>query len=360
MFRVGWAGRYHPLTYHPDATDKTTAEAVEVASGAVVTGVDIIVGRASKSFTATGRIVDADTGRPIAGINYAYGPLSKDGKRIEGYGMSNAKTDSDGRFRLEGLMPGKYAAFLVKLVPSEFYGDPVAFEIADQDLNGLEIKARRGASISGIVSVDGVDDPALTAQIPQIRLFASSAGPDYLTVPSLGAMAIGADGSFHLTGLGPGKVRMVISPYRSPRGFSLLRVERDGVEQPDGIELTAGAQISGVRVVVAYGTGVIRGELRVEGGVLPPGIKFYATALRRPEDARANTAMVDTRGRFLIEGLATGQYEVSVQPAVALESPNAPAKELLTAKKSVAVTSGTESDVVITLDLDPTHKPKDH
>jgi len=48
-----------------------------------------------------------------------------------------------------------------------------------------------------------------------------------------------------------------------------VRTELEGLNQEEGIELTAGAHITGVRLVFAYGSGKIRGEVRVEGGSYP-------------------------------------------------------------------------------------------
>ena len=47
-----------------------------------------------------------------------------------------------------------------------------------------------------------------------------------------------------------------------------MRIESNGVEQHDGIEVGQGEQITGVRVVIGSGTGVIGGEVRIEGGKL--------------------------------------------------------------------------------------------
>ena len=56
---------------------------------------------------------------------------------------------------------------------------------------------------------------------------------------------------------------------------------------------------------------------------------------------------------FLIEGLPTGDYEITLQPFVA---PSAP-RRLPPVKQSVTVTNGVESEVTFTLDLNA--KPKE-
>jgi hypothetical protein len=61
---------------------------------------------------------------------------------------------------------------------------------------------------------------------------------------------------------------------------------------------------------------------------------------------------VDARGRFLIEGLATGSYEVTVTAYVP-EWRQAPRR----IKQLVAVTDGAATDVMLTVDLTPPKNP---
>ncbi|MFN7999795.1 MAG: hypothetical protein U0X75_02125 [Acidobacteriota bacterium] len=70
---------------------------------------------------------------------------------------------------------------------------------------------------------------------------------------------------------------------------------------------------------VGHGTGVIRGLIRVEGGALTPGMRLDVFA-RRTDASRGvgggMPAQVDAGGRFQIERLVAGTYEVSVQVPV--------------------------------------------
>ena len=59
-------------------------------------------------------------------------------------------------------------------------------------------------------------------------------------------------------GVRPGKFSFHLSGFPPPQGFTLARVEQDGVQQQE-IEVTPGAQVTGVRVVIQYGNGSIRG-----------------------------------------------------------------------------------------------------
>ena len=53
--------------------------------------------------------------------------------------------------------------------------------------------------------------------------------------------------------------------------FNILRVERDGVVKKNGVEIKPGQQVTGVKFMVSYGTGIVRGEVQFLNGPLPAG-----------------------------------------------------------------------------------------
>src|SRR5262245_39720097 len=97
------------------------------------------------------------------------------------------------------------------------------------------------------------------------------------------------------------------------RGITLARIERNGTPALEGIEIDAGEQVNGVRVVLLYGAMTLRGAMKVVGGTLPAGYGFYAGALRTDQNAKYKKwTLIDERGQFAIEHLAPGEYENSV------------------------------------------------
>jgi hypothetical protein len=131
--------------------------------------------------------------------------------------------------------------------------------------------------------------------------------------PSFSRSQIKGDGSFNFSGLAPGKVQIDVIGFPTPsKGLTLVRTELDGIEQREGIEVNAGAQITGVRLVFAYGAGSIRGEVRAEGGVLPEGLTLRVTVNSATGGARRLSSAVDARGHFIIENIPPGTYEMSV------------------------------------------------
>src|SRR5262245_23435020 len=89
---------YVQITYHPDVTDKSQAKVVEVRAGEEVTGIDINVAGAEKTYSIFGHVVNADDGKPVGGAKIRSDLLSPDGKDIDREGFLNGH--SNGAFQL--------------------------------------------------------------------------------------------------------------------------------------------------------------------------------------------------------------------------------------------------------------------
>jgi protocatechuate 3,4-dioxygenase beta subunit len=304
--------RLYRRTFYPDATEEAQARVVEVTAGGESDDVDITVGRALKTYRASGRFVSAETGEAVPNVPFGYGAFDSGGRRINSFG-GGAPANALGEFQTEGLTPGRYAVFAYSEENLTWYSDPAPFEVTDADVKGLVVKLRRGASASGVVTIEGVSDRATAARlVGSVRLFGFIEQRSNAMVPGFTRrVTVGADGSFSFVGLRPGKLR--ISAEGGVKGLTVSRVELNGASAGGGIDITEGAQVAGVRIVMAYGNGVIRGQLTFTNGTLPAGGRVFAQARRvgaGNDDANGRSIEVDARGRFAIEGLAPGEYEV--------------------------------------------------
>lgn len=348
--------RPYVRTYHPNATEISEAKIVELSAGAEATGINITVGSLSEAFKASGRIVDAESGQPLANARFSYGVTDNQQRYISGFGPGD-RANQRGEFFIENLAPGHYAAFLIPESGSESYAEPAIFEVVDSDVTGIEIKVRRGASLSGVVVIEGTADRSVRDRLRRLQLFVNTERKG-LEAPARPTPKISPDGSFHQSGLPPGRARINIWPPVSD-GLSLLRVERDGVLLNNGIELAAGEQVTGLRVVLAYGTGVVRGRVLTQSGGIPEAVQM-GVSIRRVDAEETQRAYpspsveVDERGRFLIDGLPSGEYEVTLRFARRTTpgrdrpvSAPGPARPLV---QRVSVTSGSQTDVTFTLD----------
>lgn len=351
MVRVGLVSRsYYQRVFHPNETDRAKATVVEVAEGGEVKDVDIRLSRPVQAFRVSGRVVDADTGRPVPNLIIGYGSYRAEGKRITSFGYGQSRTDQRGQFQMEGVVPGSYAAFTWNEEDMrESYTEPAPFEVTDADISGLEVKTRRGASLSGVAQIEGTSDKAILARLSQLALGVNVQARG-ITAPSDRRATIGADGTFRITGLQPGKATLYLYSYPPLKDIRLARVERDGVAQPNGVDVAPGADVSNLRVVFEYGSGILRGQLRVDGGELPQGTRMTIMVSKEgaePEARPISFATVDSRGKFLIEGLPTGHYllnlRVHLPPGSRFKAPEI--------KQTVSIASGLETETTLILDL---------
>jgi len=332
-------------TFYPEVTEPDDAKVIEVAEGTEATNIDITVGRSLPGFAVSGRVVDGETGQPVMGLRFGVRRIVN-GREANVMGIFTA-SNNRGEFHLENVTPGKYEVFTLPQAGAEVRADAVPFEMIDQDVTGLLLKTTTALTITGTVVLDGTYDKNVLAKLTELRLQAYVRAEN-ANSGSWQESPISADGSFRLGGLGPGFANFSLAAQdrRPPAIFTILRVERDGIVQPRGLEIKAGEQTTGLKIIVRYGTGSIRGEVRLEKGPLPPGGRVQVW-IKRVGDSETNFRphSLDARGHFLIEGLAPGSYEVNVNASIPGRRPQ-PA-----AKQPVDVAEGSITDVVVSLDL---------
>jgi hypothetical protein len=247
---------------------------------------------------------------------------------------------------------------------SNSFGEPISCDVKNEDASDLEIRMSRGASISGVVVVEGVNDPGLRDKLSQLGVSAHVEAPDPSTNlrhrPSdgLAQSRISGDWSFRVAGLRPGKATIHLNSNSpsAPKEFSILRVERDGQDVTKGMEIGQGEQVTGVRVVIGAGSGAIRGQVKIEGGQLE-GVRLsiYVRRASGPPNFYSPIEL-DTNGRFTIEKLVEGDYELMIRPmggAVTGDAGEKTMSRMPTVTQLVSVNPGAVSDVTLVLSLKP-------
>jgi hypothetical protein len=349
---------FYPRVFYPNATSESEAKVIEVSEGSEVTNIDITVADPKQTRDVYGHVVDAGSGQPVAGVEVVVGGVTREGRYAGGYAGSGARSGPNGEFRIFGVLPGKYAILSRPDDPSGggLISDPVIVDIGEDTVTGVEVRVRQGASISGVVAIEGTNDPKIQAKLSQVSLSAfvrsTGQGPP---VPGRGFARVNADGSFSISGLQSGKVVISMSGSQDTRGLAIARIERNGAPAPDGIEVEAGEQVTGVRVVLVYGTLAIRGEFRIVGGAAPAGYKFYASARRVDQPAQNQSgAEIDARGQFVIENLPPGEYEIRVSPFFFPDgqqlSPEI-RRLISSVKERVVLSGGNQQSVTLVVDL---------
>jgi protocatechuate 3,4-dioxygenase beta subunit len=322
---------YYPKTYYPDARDESQAKVIEVTEGFEATNIDIKVGESKRSYDIYGRVVDADSGQPVAGASISYGAFI--GGRISSWGSNGTRSGANGEFHMIGVLPGQYGVFVPSESDNDFYSEPVTCDVNEGDVQGVEIKVRQGGSISGVVVIEGANDPKIISRLSQLNLRAFMRPNQGSMTPIMGGGLIrpNPDGSFRIRGLQAGKVELTIG--QTP-GLAFSRVEVNGAPQREGIEVNSGESVTGVKMVLTRASLSLRGELKLIGVAVPAGVRLIAVARRTDQSTRSqpsSSAEVDARGQFVIENLAPGEYEVRVSLGFTPNTTDSPAPELMRA-----------------------------
>ena len=237
-----------------------------------------------------------------------------------------------------------------------FRGNSVSFEVVDRDISDLVIKISKGFTLSGVVVLEGVEEKALTTMLGGLYISAEPANPES-NFAGNSVAPVKPDGSFTIAGLQSGITRIDVGTMsRSGSKYvAVVRLERDGIVQPGGINVKEGEQVTDVRVIIKYLTGTIRGQVKFEGSEPPPGSRI-SVWLSPGDDGRTgypvmmhgNSTEVDSRGRFIFDGLAAGTYDVNVMvfdPGHSFSNQ--------TFKQQVTVMDNTVSEVTVTLKPKP-------
>ncbi len=342
---------YFVKTFHPDTTDEKQAKIIELSDGSEATDVDIKIAEAKKAYDIFGRVIEVATGQPVAGIRIGYGALMPNGG-VSGSVSGMAATDAQGEYQLSGVLPGKYLVFADSRFDSgatDFYSDHTPVEISDGDVVGIEIKAHRGGSISGIAVVEGTNDPAILKQLSSINLNVIYRAPE-ANLSGRNARP-GANGSFRLGGLKPGKTDL--RAFTPAEGLKQIRVEHNGAPVTDGFDIQQGEHLTNVRVVFGYGSGVIRGQLKFVGGAPPlEGVTLTISVRFLGGSGSSFNVPVDARGQFMVKNLIAGEYELKLFAYTANRAPEMNELLRLINQSSVRVTvGGGETPAELPVDL---------
>ena len=310
---MGMGGSQYTKTFYPGVAEEAKATILEISEGKEISNIDIVARKSGRGSTVSGRVVDADSGQPVPNVYVVHASLNEGTQQLGGMNFSGSQTDANGKFRIDNVQPGHYAAYMLAIGDgtTSSYSDQTPFDVSDGDVSGLEIKVHRGATISGVAVVENNFDAAVASLLQTVSLIAF--GNTKGGAPSFSRSQITGDGRFNFSGLAPGKVQINVVGFPTPaKGLTLVRTEVDGIEQREGIEVSAGAKVTGVRLVFAYGAGSIRGEVRAEGGTLPSGLTLQVIIRSATGGARPFSGVADARGHFVVENIPPGTYEVSV------------------------------------------------
>ncbi len=255
-------------------------KSVEIHPGTNV--VDLVLER---GFAVSGQVVAPD-GTPMGGAAVSIQEAAQNTFTPFSFGSAQAVSGVDGTFTLTGVGAGKYAVIAKRegFAPAS----SEAFEVAG-DVAGLLLELRRGATLEGRVLGLELEELAALALIAYSQQGGMRQGRvDYA-------------GEYAFDNLAPGRWHIQAQVAGSGRS-SMVQVEvAEGVTEVEkDIEFGSGFTLSGVVL---------------DGGQPLAGAHLSAIGSMRS----SGQGMTGADGRFRIEGLAAGRYQLMVMSGMGVQ-----------------------------------------
>lgn len=289
--------------FHGGGLDPATATRLTVVAGASLENVDFRMTRVP-AFTLRGSIAGSDAEAFANAVNVMLVPANR---LLRTLLVSSASADSQGRkFQIRPVIPGSYLLLAFGTHAGRVFSAQRMVEVGAAPLDPLEIPLQSGADLKGSVQFDSDDHPPL--ENGQISL-APMDGPLFMPQPQT---QLDKDGAFALTGVLPGRWRLIVSVPGFAKSVSLA----GQTVAPDGFQIGAGAA-GPLRIVM----GSKLADVHVEVAGAAPDRQISAVIF--PEDTdrlgagleRAGSAM--GTGRIEFGAMPPGRYRV-----FAIDSPN--------------------------------------
>ena len=255
-----------------------------------------------------GRVIDEDD-RAVAGAKLKIQPSSLDMTRIaelERLGSQDAFTDEQGRFRFTGLPDGSYVLALASSRYRIARSETIALS-AGASVEDVLLRAERGLVLAGRV-LDTEDQPITTAKVQAARppsftnIRANTERELRLEVP------VDEQGHFELSGYDEGELRV----RANAPGFVNAHQDAQAGRTDIVLRLERQTTLSGIAISLADGEPLTDYVVRVN----PAGGLFDMTKMLEMEERmRSRVAPRRVRsedGRFEIEGVAPGEYDLAV------------------------------------------------
>ena len=324
----------HVPVYYPTTTDPRQAQPVEVRAGADIQGINITAIRVNTR-NIRGTLFNGVT-RNLPGKDFQaqIRLLPMDPAHQQVQGTVNVET---GKFEVQRVVPGSYMLYgQMRPTAPPAAGPPEIFwaaqpvELRERDLEDVALPALPGVPLAGaIVMADKSAAP------PSLQGIFIGMRPDPLVgqnAPSPGTQT-GADGTFNMIGVIPGRYRVYVLPWLLPNNPGLLAGlpptapgvrdlnlyvksvkvgEADGINT--GVTVLPGVEGQKVEILLGSNAGALEGRVLnnqkqpVDGatvGLVPA----TATARGFRTDMYKATSS-DATGKFQVQGLPPGEYKV--------------------------------------------------
>jgi carboxypeptidase family protein len=290
-------------TYFPGTPNLAEAQRITVGLGQTISDMNMAL-LPARMARITGTAVDSQ-GRPFSG---AVMSIPKNDSMMFTFGPP-AAIKPDGSFTVSGLAPGEYTVQTTG--PGGPTGEYASADVTvnGDDVNGIRLVGALPLTVAGRLVVDPAAAQAL--QISAVRLMLSPAQFSPM-IGMVGPSPVNDDLTFEVKSR-PGKMRM--SLVGQMPGWAIRSVRHRGVDVTDaGFDLRANESIGDVEVELTNRLTDVSGVVTSAKG---DAVKDYSVIVFpqdrdkwTPGSRYMKTSRPDQDGRYKVNGLPPGEYEV--------------------------------------------------
>jgi hypothetical protein len=288
-------------TYFPGTNDPAAAGLIDVAPGAVLSGVDVTLHK-TRTLRIRGRVVNpSGEGLPsflmirLVSRNPALAGLVS--------GASTRPQNSRGTFELRDLTPGAYLLMVQWQEENKFRVIKQPVDLGNNNVDDLSVPLSAPLEVKGQVRVDGTGD----VNLGNVTVGLDPQGPMIIARASA---QLKDDGSFALDSVNADNY--TVSVYGLPQNFYVKSIRMGDVDGIDaGLDLTRGSA-GALDIVVSPNGGQVEGTVADPKGQLASGatVVLVPDAPRREQSALFKVAKTDASGHFSIQGITPGDYKL--------------------------------------------------
>jgi protocatechuate 3,4-dioxygenase beta subunit len=298
-------------TYFPRAADAAAAAPIDVAPGAQLRNIDILLAKLH-TVTVTGRVVSEV--RPPGGGESAQRTnvnvmLSARNAMVVGGGFTRGIIATpEGTFEFKGVTPGSYFVIGQLNTQGKFFTARTSIQVGASNIEGISLVIHGGVPVSGRVRVDG----ETTQSIARVQVLLRPAEIGGIVTGPFPTQQVKPDGNFQMDDVNAYGYTVSVSGL--PEGFYVKSLRSGNVDVlADGLEI-AGISPAPLDVVLSPNAG------QVTGTVMDPNTQKAAPMMmvalvpqekeRRDREAFYQTATSDFSGQFTFKSVVPGEYRV--------------------------------------------------
>jgi protocatechuate 3,4-dioxygenase beta subunit len=212
---TGRAEEDYAPTYYPSTNDPAGAVAIELAAGAQLRAVDVVLLK-TRTVRVRGRVISTVGDQLPRNISVMLMP--KDRTYADFFRTGTQVRDPQGNFELRGVAPGSYVLRALSWEQDKSYSARQSVEVGDNGLENLVLTLTPGAELKGQVHIDGT----LGLSIADLRVNLEPQGP---TPMGTASVSVKEDGGFAFPSLAADSYALTVNPLPENCYIKAVRLE---------------------------------------------------------------------------------------------------------------------------------------